>query len=101
MQTMREMLKGSLARSLSAMGEEDRVAAAWPIACGRSVSERTEFVGFHEGVMRLRVLDEAWMEQIGSMGECLARETGRIAGVPVAKIHLERKAPPARSFGGR
>ena len=38
MQRMRELLRGSLARSLRELSEQDRLAAAWPVACGPSLA---------------------------------------------------------------
>ena len=38
MQRMREMLRDSLARSLRELPELDRLAAAWPVACGPALA---------------------------------------------------------------
>ena len=40
MEGMRELLRKSLARSLEGMREEDKVAAAWPVACGKAMAGR-------------------------------------------------------------
>ena len=45
MEGMRELLRGSLGRSLQAMRPEDKLAAAWPVACGKAMAERGEVVG--------------------------------------------------------
>jgi hypothetical protein len=90
MEAIRGVLKSSLARSFSAMPIEDRVAAAWPIACGRMFAGKVEFVSFNHGRMYLRVLDDAWNDQIMSLSNDLAREVAFIAGVPVTGIHFER-----------
>ena len=37
MEGMRGLLRGSLGRSLEAMQEVDRLAAAWPVACGSAM----------------------------------------------------------------
>lgn len=78
------------------MGEEDRLAAAWTVACGRAMAEHGEIVGFAEGVLSVEVVDAAWIEQMVSMRGQLAAEISRIAGVPVREIHFERRGATAR-----
>jgi len=50
MEAMRELLRGSLRSSLSGMREEDRLAAAWTVACGHAMAEHGVVVGFEAGV---------------------------------------------------
>jgi predicted nucleic acid-binding Zn ribbon protein len=91
MEGMRDLLKDALRRSLRALQDEDRLAAAWPVACGKAMAERGAVVGYADGVVRLQVADEAWMRQMMSMRGQLAGEMARISGVKVAGIHFERK----------
>ena len=88
---MRDVLKGSLGRSLGALREEDRLAAAWPVACGKALAGHGTVVGYADGVVRVQVEDGAWMQQLRSMRGQLAGEMARIAGVRVSEIHFERK----------
>jgi predicted nucleic acid-binding Zn ribbon protein len=88
---MREMLKGSLGRSLQALQAEDRLAAAWPVACGRAMAERGQVAGFENGVVRVEVGDGVWLQQLLSMRRQLAAELSRISGVTVSEIHFEKK----------
>ena len=88
---MRDLLKGSLGRSLEGLREEDRLAAAWPVACGKALAERGVIVGYTDGVVRVQVEDAAWLQQLMSMRRQLAREMSRIAGVRVSEIHFEKK----------
>lgn len=88
---MRDLLKRSLGRSLSALRDEDRVAAAWPVACGRAMAGRGTVVGYADGVVRVRVEDGAWLLQLKSMRGQLSREISRIAGVTVSEIHFEMR----------
>jgi predicted nucleic acid-binding Zn ribbon protein len=88
---MRDLLKGSLGRSLRALQEEDRLAAAWSVACGKTMAERGAVVGYADGVVRVEVADDAWMRQMMSMRGQLAGEMARIAGVKVSEIHFEKK----------
>jgi hypothetical protein len=91
MQGMRDMLRGSLGRSLKEMTPLDRLAAAWPVACGRAMAERGEITGFSEGVIRVEVTDQVWLRQMESMRGVLEHDLARIAGVKASGIHFEVK----------
>ena len=91
MEAMREILRGSLGRSLRELRDEDRLAAAWTVACGRAMAGHGVVVGFEAGVVRVEVEDAVWMRQMMSLRGVLEREMARIAGLPVAGIHFELK----------
>lgn len=91
MQGMRDVLRGSLGRSLKAMRPEDRLASAWPVACGRTMAERGSVVGYDDGVVLIEVTDAAWLRQMMSMQGQLAGELARIAGTKVSRIHFRVK----------
>lgn len=86
---MRDLLRGSLGRSLGALRDEDRLAAAWPVACGKAMAERGTIVGYADGILRVKVDDGAWLRQLMSMRGQLAGEMTRIAEVKVSEIHFE------------
>ncbi|NYF50452.1 DciA family protein [Tunturiibacter gelidoferens] len=88
---MRDMLRGSLGKSLHGLQEEDRLAAAWPVACGKAMAERGQIVGFENGIVRIDVDDGAWLRQLISMRRQLAGELSRISGVTVSEIHFEKR----------
>jgi hypothetical protein len=88
---MRDLVRGSMWRSLQALTDEDKLAAAWPVACGKAMAERGAVVGYVDGVVLLQVADEVWMRQMMSMRAQLAGEMARIAGVKVSAIHFEMK----------
>jgi predicted nucleic acid-binding Zn ribbon protein len=93
---MRDLLRVSLRRSLGALSDEDRLAAAWPIVCGRAMAERGTVIGYGDGVVRVQVEDGAWLRQLVSMRVQLAGEMARIAGVRVSEIHFEEKRKDGR-----
>jgi len=93
---MRDLLKVSLRRSLGALSDEDRLAAAWPVVCGRAMAERGAVVGYVDGIVRMQVEDGAWARQLMSMRVQIAGELARIAGVRVSEIHFERKRDDRR-----
>jgi hypothetical protein len=96
MEGMRDLLKVSLGRSLSALGEEDRLAAAWPVACGKALAEHGAVVGYGDGVVRVQVEEGIWLRQLISMRGQLVGEMGRIAGVRLSEIHFEKKRNDGR-----
>jgi Dna[CI] antecedent, DciA len=91
MQGMRDVLRGTLSRSLGALSEADRLASAWPVACGRIMAEHGEILSFEQGHLRMEVSDSAWLQQMLSMRHQLQHELERIAGVPITGIHFELK----------
>ena len=97
MESMRDVLKKSLGRSLATMPELDRLTAAWPVACGKAMAARGEIVGFAEGTVTVRVDDPAWLDQMRSMQGALQHELARIAQVPLSGIHFESRAAAPRA----
>lgn len=88
---MRSLLRGTLGRSLQALPESDRLAAAWTVACGRAMAEHGEIVAYFEGTVTVAVADPAWLSQMLSMRSILQNELARIAKVKVTAIHFETK----------
>lgn len=93
---MRALLRGSLGRSLRTFEAEDKLTAAWTVACGSALARRGTILGFEDGVLRVEVAEAVWMRQWMGMRSQLAAEVGRIAGVTVRAIDFElRGARPA------
>lgn len=96
MQGMRDLLRGTLARSLRPLPPLDRLAAAWPVACGSALAAHGEVAGYENGLVRVSVASAEWMQPLSHMKLILTSELARIAGVPVTAIHFEaanRKQP--------
>jgi predicted nucleic acid-binding Zn ribbon protein len=89
MEGMRELMKGTLGRSLDSLREEDRLAAAWPVASGRAMAEHGTVASYADGIVRIHVQDGTWLKQMMSMRGQLAGEMARIARVKVKEIHFE------------
>jgi hypothetical protein len=99
MQAMRNVLRGCLGRSLRSLPEEDRLAAAWPVACGPALAQRAEVLGLDgEGVLHVRVLEAGWRAQFLEMRSMLTEELRRVAGVRLEAIHFEGQ-PGTRERG--
>jgi len=92
MQGMRDLLRGALGRSLRELPEEDRLAAAWPVACGSALAGHGEVRHLDpEGVLHVRVVGAEWMKQFLQVRSALANDLGRIAGVRLNGIHFEEQ----------
>jgi hypothetical protein len=79
---------GTLRRSLSTLSVEDRLAAAWLVACGKALANRSTVISCEDAIVRIEVLDSAWLEEFAAMKECLKLELARISGVPVHELHF-------------
>jgi hypothetical protein len=101
MEGMRELLRGNLRRSLQAMKETDRLAAAWPVVCGVAMAAHGEIVGYEDGIVSFEVSDDGWMRQMISMQGQIGGELGRIAGVRVTGVHFEKKKTAFRDRESR
>ncbi len=96
MERMRDVLRGVLGRSLQSLPEEDRLAAAWPVACGSALASHGELLHLDaDRVLHVRVDGTAWMQQFLHMRSALANDLGRIAGVKLTAIHFIDR--PARA----
>lgn len=91
MENMRELLRSSLGRSLRTIPEQDRLAVAWPVACGKIMADRGMVIGYADGIILVEVVDGAWLRQMMSIQRQLVKEMGKIAGVPVRGIHFKVK----------
>ena len=88
---MRVILKNSLGQSLGSLCDEDKLAAAWPVVCGKAIAERGIVVGYEDGILRIQVNDSAWLQLLTSLSRQFGREIAEITGVKVSEIHFEMK----------
>ena len=87
---MRDVLRGTLGRSLRTLSDEDRLTAAWAVACGPALAARAEVLHLDDDrVLHVRVLQASWREQFLQMRTMLTDELRRIAGVRLQTIHFE------------
>lgn len=90
METLRDLLRGSLGRSLRELSEEDRLHAAWPLACGSALASRGEVLHLDlEGVLHVRIADPAWRERFFEVRSTLRDELARIANSRLTALHFE------------
>ncbi len=106
MQAMRDLLRTSLAKSLAALGPLDRLAAAWPVAAGHAIAERTSVTALEETVATVTVPDAGWQRQLREDHDKLLAELSRVSRIPLTDILFllpqtasasERKPPATRN----
>jgi len=96
MQRMRDVLRESLGLSLDALSELDRLATAWPVACGASLARHGEIVELDaERTVHIRVDGAEWMREFLDMRSSLRQNLARIARVPLNGIHFEEQGRAA------
>ena len=89
MQRMRDVIRGSLARSLRLLTEEDRIAAALPVVCGTVLAGHCEVDRLdEEGKLHVLVDSAEWMSPLLGMREILQHDLQRVAGVPLTGLHF-------------
>ena len=94
MQRMRDLLRDSLGRSLRELSDEDRLAAAWPVACGSALASHGEVLHLDaDRVLHIRVDSPVWMQQFLHMRSALANDLARIADVRIDSIRFETPNP--------
>ena len=86
MQAMRDLLRTTMARSLAGLSPLDRLAAAWPIAAGHAIAERSAVTSLHDSTATVTVADAAWQAQLRVNGERLQADVARISRVPLTAI---------------
>lgn len=91
MDAIRDVLRNDLKRSLGSLRPEDKLQAAWLVACGAALAEHGEVVGYSDGRVEIEVDGGAWLEQFRSMRGELEAELKRVAGLPIAGIHFQVK----------
>lgn len=97
MQPMRELIRGSLARSLQKMADEDRLAAALPVVCGSVLASHCELVHLAaDGVLVLQLDAPEWVHSLRGMGSRLQLDLQRVAGVPLSALHFKHGSSQPR-----
>ena len=89
MQRMREVIRGSLARSLRNLAEEDRLGAALPVVCGSALAAHCAVERLDDaGTLHLRVDAPEWLAPLLGMRDRVQHDLQRVAGVPLTGLHF-------------
>ncbi len=89
MQGMRDVMRGSLARSLRLLSEEDRLASALPLVCGSALASHCEVLHLdEERTLHVRVDADDWLASAVGMREIVQHDLQRVAGVQLSGLHF-------------
>ena len=81
--TLRKIFRDTISR------EPDKAALlAWPLACGAKTAERTDAVGFSDGVLTVTVPDEAWRHELQCLTPQYLAALNQIAPKRVSRIEF-------------
>ena len=90
MQRMREVIRGTLARSLRILAEEDRLAAALPVVCGSAMAAHLTVLRVDDArTLHLAVDTPEWLASMWGMRDRLRHDLERVAGVLLVGVNFE------------
>ena len=89
MEGIRDLLRSTLRKSLSAAPVEDRLAAAWPLVCGKAMAIHGTVQGYEDEMVQIEVSDDLWLRQLKSIEARLAAGLAQVANVKVRGIHFK------------
>ncbi|WP_419805695.1 DciA family protein [Terriglobus sp.] len=96
MQSLRDILRSSLRTSLAALTPFDRVTAAWPVAAGHAIAERSSIVRLDGTQAAAEVRDPAWLPELRANTPRLVADLARVSGVAVTDILFFAAEPGTR-----
>lgn len=67
MELARKTLQKIVAEMLAQVPPEQAPVVAWQFVCGKTVADRTEAVGFSDGVLQVEVPDATWSSQLAGL----------------------------------
>jgi serine protease inhibitor len=67
MEPARETLQKIMAEMLTHVPREQAPVIAWQFVCGKKVAERTEALGFTDGILQVEVPDATWRAQLAGL----------------------------------
>lgn len=88
MDSIRSLLKSSLARGLQGLGEQDKLELAWVALCGPALAARSTVIGYDAGIVTVEVSERSWLEEIRNIDQNLAPQLERVAGLRVSRLNL-------------
>ena len=100
MQSLRDILRSSLRESLQALTPLDRLAAAWAVAAGHAVAERSAVVRLQGAQAIVEVRDPAWLPELRANTPRLVADLARIGGVNLTDILFLAAEPGSPPHNG-
>jgi predicted nucleic acid-binding Zn ribbon protein len=82
--TLENIVGDSLRRS----PRERAAVAAWPVACGHAVAERTRAIDFAAGILRVEVPDGSWCAELKRLAPQYLAVLNRYVGGGIRRIEF-------------
>jgi Dna[CI] antecedent, DciA len=96
MQHASSTLKKIFAETLRQQASDDAPLLAWPLACGAKVAEKTNAIGYAEGVLTVEVSDATWQHQLQDFTQQYLAALKPISAQPVSAIKFVVKGRAQR-----
>lgn len=81
-------------KSKSALSPGEIAAAAWPVAVGKRLAERTKVVRFDSGKVTVEVEDELWRKNLMGLKGQILGNLRKLTGLDlVEEIHFQLAVP--------
>lgn len=95
MQLLRDLLRSSLRTSLAGLSAVDRLAAAWPVAAGHAIAERSAVTRLEGTIAMVEVAGGVtWLRQLREMTPQLRGDLAKVSGVVLTDILFVTPGPP-------
>jgi predicted nucleic acid-binding Zn ribbon protein len=72
--------------------QEEAVALAWPLVCGKDVASRTRVVSLAEGSLTIEVPDAAWRAQLRSFSSRYVSSYAELMGPVVREVKFVKQS---------
>ena len=86
MEPARDTLQKIVADMIRQSPPERAPVVAWQFVCGKAVADRTEALGFAEGVLTVRVADATWRRQLADMTPHYLEQLRRCTGQKIERL---------------
>ena len=89
-------LKKIFADTVRQHAGDDAPLLAWPLACGSKIADKTNAIGYTDGVLTVEVPDATWQQQLHGLHQQYLAAMRPISTRPVNAIKFVVKGRPAR-----
>lgn len=88
MEPARETLQKIVAEMLANVPAEQAPLVAWQFVCGKKVADRTEALGFSNGVLQIEVPDATWRAQLAGLMPQYLHQLRQYTGQKVERLEF-------------
>jgi predicted nucleic acid-binding Zn ribbon protein len=99
MEPIRTGLRRVMYDLLANQPEQEAVALAWPLVCGKDVAARTRVVSLAEGTLTVEVPDAAWRAQLAAFRSQYVKGYAELMGPVVKEVKFVKQSAPRQEIG--